>query len=128
MRMSFCMCFRSDQGLDYFPSITGQSLLDRRSFLSRAASGLGGIALVHLLSQQRLLAADRPAPIVPKILSEAPVAARPAHFTPKAKQVLLIFCSGGCSHLDTFDYKPELVRRDGQAMPGASNLITFQGE
>ena len=32
------------------------------------------------------------------------------HFTPKAKNVLVIFSSGGCSHLDTFDYKPELQR------------------
>jgi hypothetical protein len=103
-------------------------LLDRRTFLSRAASGLGGIALIHLLSQQRLLAADRPTPIVPQIRPEAPVAPRLPHFTPRAKQVLLIFCSGGCSHLDTFDYKPELIRRHGQPMPGASNLITFQGE
>src|SRR5690349_15577105 len=108
------------------PSISPHPLLDRRTFLSRAASGLGGIALVHLLSQQRLLAADTRTPIIPRIRPEAPVAARPPHFSPKAKQVLLIFCSGGCSHLDTFDYKPELVRRDGQAMPGASNLITFQ--
>ncbi|HEY8746911.1 MAG TPA: DUF1501 domain-containing protein [Tepidisphaeraceae bacterium] len=110
------------------PSFNGHSMLDRRSFLSRAATGLGGIALVHLLNQHKLLAADRPAPIRPMINPQAPVAARPAQFAPRAKQVLLIFCSGGCSHLDTFDYKPELIRRHGQPMPGASNLITFQGE
>ena len=42
-------------------------------------------------------------------------AAAPA---PRAKRVLMIFCSGACSHLDTWDYKPELIKYDGQPMPG----------
>ena len=33
-----------------------------------------------------------------------------------------------CSHLDTWDYKPELIKRHGQPMPGADKLVTFQGE
>ena len=41
--------------------------------------------------------------------------------------MLHIFCSGACSHLDTFDYKPELVKRHGQPMPGGEKLVTFQG-
>ena len=49
-------------------------------------------------------------------------------FPPQQKNVLVIFCSGATSHIDTFDYKPELERRDGQPMPGGENLITFQGE
>ena len=40
----------------------------------------------------------------------------------------MIFCSGAVSHLDTFDYKPELIKRHGQPMPGADKLVTFQGE
>jgi hypothetical protein len=40
----------------------------------------------------------------------------------------MIFCSGACSHLDTWDYKPELVRLDGKPMPGDDKLVTFQGE
>ena len=40
----------------------------------------------------------------------------------------MIFCSGAVSHVDTFDYKPELVKRDGQPLPGADKLVTFQGE
>jgi len=108
-------------------STTGRGLLDRRAFLARASTGLGGLALVHLLSAQRLLGADRHAPIRPDIRPEAPLAARPPHFAPRAKQVVVIFCSGGVSHLDTWDYKPELIRRNGQPMPGAERLITFQG-
>jgi hypothetical protein len=86
--------------------------------------GLGGIALTALLQEDGLLAQ----PIRPLIRPEAPLAARRPHFDAKARRVLMIFCSGAVSHVDTFDYKPELVRRDGQPMPGAERLITFQGE
>src|SRR5262249_42678675 len=44
------------------------------------------------------------------------------------RRVIHIFCSGAVSHLDTWDSKPELVRRHGQPMPGAEKLVTFQGE
>ena len=47
---------------------------------------------------------------------------------PKAKRVLVIFCSGALSHIDALDYKPELVKRHNQPLPGADKLITFQGE
>ena len=60
----------------------------RRNFLTMAAA-------------QSLLAADGTVP----------------HFTPKAKRVLMIFCSGALSHVDTFDWKPELVKRDGEDCP-----------
>lgn len=101
-------------------------LLNRRNFLAHTATGLGGIALAHLLSRDRLLAAD--APIRPQIDPTNPNAPRPAHFSTKAKRVLMIFCSGAVSQVDTFDYKPELIKRDGQPMPGAEGLVTFQGE
>ncbi|MEZ6015994.1 MAG: DUF1501 domain-containing protein [Planctomycetota bacterium] len=98
----------------------GRVLLDRRALLGRLGSGLAGIAL------QQLLAGD--GPIRPKIQSGAPLAPRPPHFRPAAKRVVMIFCSGACSHLDTWDYKPELIARHGQALPGGDALITFQGE
>jgi hypothetical protein len=107
-------------------SHTGRSLLDRRGFLGRSLGGLSGIALSHLLSSQRSLGSE--APIRPLIRPEAPYAARPAHFAPRAKKVLVIFCSGALSHLDSFDYKPELIKRHGSPMPGSDKLITFQGE
>src|SRR5204863_2765838 len=47
----------------------------------------------------------------------------------KAKRVLVLFCSGALSHLESFDWKPELARMNGQPMPGSpEKLITFQGE
>ena len=57
-----------------------------------------------------------------------PFASRAGHHPARAKKVLVIFCAGACSQIDTFDYKPELIKRHGQAMPGADKIITFQGE
>ncbi|MBL7649462.1 MAG: DUF1501 domain-containing protein [Candidatus Hydrogenedentes bacterium] len=107
----------------------GQHLLNRRSFLQSAGAGLGGIALSALLAEQGMLSAQASTvPIRPVIDPTQPLAARLPHFKPRAKNVLVIFCSGACSHLDSWDYKPELIKRHGQPMPGNENLVTFQGE
>jgi hypothetical protein len=92
--------------------------------------GLGAIALAHLLGRQGLLGAGVSGrePIRPEIHPGHPYAPRATHFAPRARNVLVIFCSGACSQLDTFDYKPELIRRHGQPLPGNEKLITFQGE
>ena len=107
-------------------SHNGRLLLDRRGFLGRAGTGLGGIAMVQLLHSQGILAADA-GPIRPQIDAAKPHAARKPHFTPKSRNVLVIFCSGACSHVDTWDYKPELIKRHGQPLPGSEKLVTFQG-
>ncbi len=105
-------------------------LLNRRRFFADTGIGLGAIALTHLLGRQGLLAAtvSGKESIRPVIQPGSPYAPRSTHFTPRAKNVLVIFCSGACSQLDTFDYKPELIRRHGQPMPGTEKIITFQGE
>ncbi|MBA4148430.1 MAG: DUF1501 domain-containing protein [Verrucomicrobia bacterium] len=108
-------------------SNAGRWLLNRRSFLRHAGTGLGGIALTALLTEQGLLGKDS-GPIRPQFNTQNPLAPRSPHFRPKAKNVLVIFCSGACSHVDTWDYKPELIKHHGQPMPGADKLITFQGE
>jgi uncharacterized protein (DUF1501 family) len=48
------------------------------------------------------------------------------HRPARAKNVLVIFCAGACSQLETWDYKPELIKRDGQPMPDGP-AVTFQG-
>ena len=107
-------------------SHAGRQLMRRRDFLRLGGTGLGGIALATLLHEQRLLgSAD---PIRPLIVPERPHAPRAPHFAPRAKNVLMIFCSGALSHLDVWDYKPELIKRHGHALPGTEKLITFQGE
>jgi hypothetical protein len=101
-------------------------LLDRRGFLGHTGTGLAGIALAALLHEERLLAAD---PIRPVIDPARPYAPRPPHFPPRAKRVLMVFCSGALSHVDTFDWKPELVRRHDTPLPvEGGKLVTFQGE
>lgn len=104
--------------------------LNRRQLLCTGAqglaglAGLAGIALASLLHDQRVLGAT---PLRPEIDPSQPFASRRPHFPARAKNVLMIFCSGACSQVDTFDYKPELIKRHGQPLPGAEKLITFQG-
>ena len=116
----------------------------RRGFMDDMSRGLSGIALASLLASDRLLSKQasgaepssedlpetvgRKSSIRPEIDPSRPFGARDSHFPARAKNVVVIFCSGACSHLDTFDYKPELITRHGQAMPGGDGLITFQGE
>lgn len=107
----------------------------RRKFLVDMSNGLGGIALTSMLFEEGVLANTAPnlnpnfekEPLRPTIDPAKPFAPRSPHFPAKAKNVVVIFCSGACSQLDTFDYKPELIKRHGQPMPGADGLITFQG-
>ena len=101
--------------------LRGRSLLSRRGFLGSATMGLSAIALTDLLSRDGLLAAQRP-----RIEPAQPFAARQPHVPAKAKRVLMVFCAGACSQLETWDYKPELIKRDGQAFKDIPP-ITFQG-
>lgn len=109
-------------------SPAGLRLLDRRGFLNDSAQGLSGLALSALLAQHGFAESDGKGPIRPKIDPANPYAARQAHFAGRANRVLTIFCSGAVSHVDTFDYKPELIKRHDTPMPGTDKLITFQGE
>ncbi len=81
----------------------------RRAFLGNATTGLGSLAMLSLLNPALLRG------------GESAVASRgvmnPLHFAPKAKRVIFLCMAGGPSHLETFDYKPELAKLDGQPMP-----------
>jgi hypothetical protein len=115
-------------------SHSGRRLLDRRGFLAQSGNGLSGIALAHLLARDGALGASsatarsESGPFRPAIDPAHPFASRRAPLPAKAKNVLVIFCSGACSSIDTWDYKPELIRHHDQPMPGSSGLVTFQGE
>src|SRR5437588_41721 len=89
----------------------------RRDFLWHAGGGLGGIAVSWLLGQDRLLA-DAPQP--------RPELNGGLHHPAKAKRVVQLFMSGAASQCDTFDYKPELVRRHGQPFNPGGRLELFQ--
>ncbi len=85
----------------------------RRDFLKRVGNGFGLLALAGLLEQEGLL-------VSPARTAEAanPLAPKQSHFPAKAKSVIWLFMNGGPSHVDTWDYKPELARRDGQELKG----------
>jgi len=80
----------------------------RRHFLKESAMGLGAIALSSLLGRNAFAA---PA------AATNPLAARLPHFAPKAKRIIYLHLTGSPPNLDLFDYKPELVKRDGQDCP-----------
>ena len=107
-------------------SAIGRSMLDRRGFLGQSGMALGGLALSQLLARDRLLASDGTGPIRPLIDENNPYAARPPHFAMPAKQVLVIYCPGAVSHVDTFDYKPDLYKLHGKKPPGIP-AVTFEG-
>jgi uncharacterized protein DUF1501 len=86
----------------------------RREFLSNAGTGFGMLALASLLKQDGLLAQNDP---------NRPLAPRTTHFVPKAKSVIFLFMSGGPSHVDLFDYKPELIRLAGQPIPESFGMF-----
>ena len=90
----------------------------RREFLARAGGGLGLLALTDLLAR-----ADEPRGPV------NPLAPKPPHFAPKATSVIWLFMNGGPSHVDTWDRKPELDKRDGQELKGFDpNTGFFTGQ
>src|SRR5262245_55105108 len=106
-------------------SNAGRWMLNRRDFLRFGGTGLSGVALSALLAEQKILGKE---PIRPTWSPEDPNAPRLPHFQPKAKNILVIFCSGALSHLDVWDYKPELIKYHNRPMPGTDKLVTFQGE
>ena len=84
------------------------SQLTRRQFLSRCAMGLGGIALASLEKQS---AGATAGPLV------HPLAPKPSHFAPRAKNIIYLFMAGGPSQLELLDYKPRLIELNGQPVP-----------
>jgi len=87
----------------------------RRDLLRRLGGGIGSVAFLDLLSRNGLAA------------TKSPLAPRPQHFPAKAKAVISIFCYGGVSQVDTFDPKPELMKRQGEKMTGVGNVVATMG-
>lgn len=82
-------------------------LLTRRTFLRDCQVGLGALALSGLLPENLPASVSAINPLSPK---------KP-HFPPKAKRVIYLHLTGSPPHLDLYDYKPELVKRNGQNCP-----------
>jgi hypothetical protein len=86
-------------------------MITRRQILRHSSTGFGYLGLATMLPKG--VATDEAKPLV----------AKKPHFEPKAKRVLFLCMSGGPSHVDSFDYKPSLQAKHGQAMylPGAKS-------
>ena len=84
--------------------------INRRTFLSRSAYGLGGLALASLLNPTLARAAE-------VVAGKSRGLINPLHFPPRAKRVIHLCMAGGPSHLETFDWKPELKKLDGKPFP-----------
>ncbi len=85
----------------------------RREFVWQAGAGFGGAALAALLGRDGFFAPPASAAGTP---FRNPLAAKPPHFAPKAKSVIFLFMYGGPSHIDTFDYKPNMIGMDGKTV------------
>lgn len=84
-----------------------QLSVKRRAFIAQSAYGVGGLALASLLGKASAAPANE---------HWRGVIAKP-QFPVKARRVIHLCMAGGPSHLETFDWKPELKRLDGQAFP-----------
>ncbi|MEP6753857.1 MAG: DUF1501 domain-containing protein [Chthonomonadales bacterium] len=92
--------------------------ISRRDFLFKAGNGFGGVVLSTLLFEEAKADANR--------VPENNLSPKLSPFKPKAKSVIFLFMSGGPSHLETFDPKPELDRMHGQPLPASFGTIKSQ--
>src|SRR5216684_1208897 len=83
-------------------------LVSRRWFFEQCGVGLGAMALGNLLAQSGSAANATP---------DDPLAPKKPHFPPKAKSVIFLFMAGAPSHLELFNYKPQLAKFDGTLPP-----------
>ncbi|HZZ82147.1 MAG TPA: DUF1501 domain-containing protein [Gemmataceae bacterium] len=88
-------------------------LQTRRQFFGRAATGIGVAALASLLERDAARADD---------MTPRAGILRALHHAPKAKRVIYLFMSGGPSHIDLYDYKPQLRRHHGQELPASIRM------
>jgi hypothetical protein len=88
--------------------------ISRRELLHRASGGFGAIALAGIWSE--LQASESK----PKAAPRDPLAPQPPHYPAKAERVIFVYSTGGASHVDTFDYKPQLFRDHGKTITADS--------
>jgi hypothetical protein len=86
----------------------------RREFLWQTGAGFGSVALGGMLARDGFFSSTASAADSAGFTN--PLAPKPPHFAPKAKSVIFLFMYGGPSHIDTFDYKPEMIGRDNQTI------------
>jgi hypothetical protein len=88
-----------------------QRMVGRRDFLWELGGGLGGVALAAMLNEAQA--------------APAPTGRSGLHHAAKAKAVIQIFCPGGLSHVDSWDHKPELTKRQGKPFDADGKVQFF---
>lgn len=81
-------------------------MINRREFLWSSGGGLGGIALAAMMAEQ--------------------ANGQTTHHKPKAKRVVQLFMAGGASHVDLFDFKPDLIKHHGKEANFGEHVEAFQ--
>ena len=89
--------------MNHWNTYQGPARISRREMLKQSSAGFGSLALAALLGGESRA-------------GQTPFEQQP-HFTPKAKRVIFLFMHGGPSHMDTFDYKPQLQKDSGKPLP-----------
>ncbi|MCW3098470.1 MAG: hypothetical protein JWL77_4088, partial [Chthonomonadaceae bacterium] len=104
---------------DHFQAAPSPVFASRRDFLRLTGSGFGMLALSGLLEAEDARSARAAeASFYPPPDPKHPLAPRPGYLPAKAKHVIWLFMNGGPSHVDTWDYKPELEKHNGQELKG----------
>ena len=108
------------------PRSERNNMLTRRHLFGRAAGGIGTIALASLTNPD-LFAGTTVARKDGDLSDLQRVGGRPdlPHFVGKAKRVIYLFQSGGPSHIDLFDYKPQLRQYHGEELPESAAKATL---
>ncbi len=95
------------------PNSQLEHVVSRRELLSKMSLGFGGLAFSAMLGRQSGASVD------------GQNSQQGSHFAPRASRVIFLFMHGGPSHIDLFDPKPELTKRDGQPLPFKGSRVVF---
>jgi hypothetical protein len=98
--------------MEHFDKSFSLKHISRRHFLLESAAGIGAAALGGILAGCH---SSTQKSVVSQVLD--PMAARPSHFTGKARRVIYLHMAGAPSQFELFDYKPELQKLNNQPCP-----------
>ena len=95
------------------PNFQPEHVVSRRELISKMSLGFGGLAFSAMVGRQSGASVD------------GENSHQGSHFAPRANRVIFLFMHGGPSHIDLFDPKPELTKRDGQPLPFKGSRVVF---
>src|SRR4051812_23441070 len=103
----------------YHQQSSERGQISRREFLWQSGGGLGGIALGALLARENSLA---------NVSTSEGLLSGQLQYPARAKRVIQLFMAGAASHVDMFDYKPLLQKRNGEEWDVGEKVELFQSE